>query len=67
MGEGAEVDEAVIAAESQVLEELLRELPPAQWEDVNETTKTSQRTITRQLRSVDDSRQNSSIPKGMRL
>lgn len=42
MGEGAEVDEAVIAAESKVLEELLRELPPAQWEDVNETTKTSQ-------------------------
>jgi hypothetical protein len=35
MGEGAaEVDEAVVTAESKVLEELLREMPAAQWENI---------------------------------
>jgi hypothetical protein len=42
MGEGAaEVDEAVVAAESKVLEELLREMPAAQWEDIGGSANTS--------------------------
>lgn len=42
MGEGAEeVDAAVLEAESKVLEEYLRDLPAAQWDDVDEVAKTS--------------------------